>query len=270
VNSANVGPYGDAITQELVPEIERRFRGLGQGWARAQYGPSTGGWEALGMQVFYPDFFNGSWCFCPDPVDFRAYQIVNIYSDANAFWIFGPWSRVPRPEERKTDGNVVQTMDRANRRELVLGTHGRSGDQFDIWQAVFGPVGADGYPADIWDQRTGVIDHSVAGYWRDHYDLRHILQRDWRTLGPKLAGKLHFAVGDMDTYYLNNAVHLLQDFFESSQNPHYVPDFDYGARMPHCYTGDPKIPVYRRVILAAIAHMLSTAPPGADTRSWRY
>jgi len=277
VNSDNVGPYGDAITRELIPYVEQKFRGIGQGWARVLYGGSTGGWEAMGMQVFYPDFFNGAWCFCPDPVDFRAYQLVNVYADKNALWLEGPWSRVTRPEERKTDGTVITTMDRENRRELVLGTHGRSTDQFGIWQAVFSPVGPDGYPKPIWDPYTGVIDREVAAYWREHYDLRYILQRDWKTLGPKLVGKLHVTVGDTDTYYLENAVRLLQKFLEGTNNPYYAGDFEYGPQMPHCYSGDPHVPVSisrltinQRIMPAMAEWMEKTAPPGADLTSWKY
>ena len=103
-----------------------------------------------------------------------------------------------------------------NTLELVLGTNGRSGGQWDIWQAVYSPVGADGYPKPIWDKRTGVIDRDVASYWRDHYDLSYILRRDWATLGPKLRGKLHIYVGDMDNYYLNNAVYLVEEFLKTA------------------------------------------------------
>ncbi len=277
VNSANLGPYGDAITQEVIPAVEQKFRGIGQGWARATYGGSTGGWEAAGMQIFYPTFFNGAFCFCPDPVDFRAYQTLNLYDEKNALWIESNWGKVPRPGERKTDGALVTTMDRMNRRELVLGTHGRSTEQFDIWQAVFSPPGADGYPKPIWDPLTGVIDHDVANYWKEHYDLRYILQRDWKTLGPNLVGKLHFTVGDMDSYYLNNAVHLMQDFLETTNYPYYAGDFDYGAGRPHCYTGKDDLPVAeagmtvnQRTIRKAVDHMLETAPAGADVSSWKY
>jgi hypothetical protein len=276
VDSANVGPYGTAIMRELLPEVEKRYRGIGQGWARGLYGGSTGGWEALAEQIFYPDDFNGTWASCPDPVDFRAYQIVNIYDDDNALWLQGPWSRIPRPAVRRPDGTVVTTMDRENRRELVLGDHGRSTEQFGIWQAVYSPVGADGYPQPIWDPFTGVIDHTVAKYWKEHYDLRAILQRDWPTLGPKLAGKIHINVGTMDTYYLNNAVLLLQQFMESTKNPHDPGDFHYGIRQPHCWTGgDPNhttgiLTMNQRVLPDAAAWMTKTAPPGADVTSWKY
>jgi len=276
VNSANVGPYGDALTKELLPEVERQFRAIAQPWARVLVGGSTGGWETLADQVFYPDDFNGAWTFCPDPIDFHAYQSVNIYDDANAFWVEGQWSKVPRTEMRDTKGNVLATMEPTVRREEVMGTHGRSTEQFGIWQAVFSPVGADGYPKPIWDPTTGVIDKGVANYWRDHYDLTYIMERDWPTLGPKLSGKLHFAVGDMDTWYLNNAVHILDDFMHSEKNPYKVPDFDYGPRKPHCYTGGGNVGVFeavgtifQRVLPKMRDQMEATAPKDADM-SWEY
>ncbi|HWC20207.1 MAG TPA: hypothetical protein VG498_24545 [Terriglobales bacterium] len=276
VNSANVGPYGDAILKELIPEVERRFRGIAQPWARALTGGSTGGWEALADQVFYPDEFNGTWCFCPDPIDFRAYQIVNIYQDKNAFWDEGPFGRVPRAEMRKPDGEIQAVMEPAVRREEVMGTHGRSTEQFGIWQAVFSPVGPDGYPQPIWDPRTGVIDSSVAAYWKEHYDLNHIMQRDWSILGPKLVGKIHIAVGDMDTWYLNNAVHLFQDFVDTPQNPYKVATFEYGYRQPHCYAGGGNISasestatMFQRIMPQIAQHMKDTAPRNADI-TWDY
>lgn len=276
VNSANLGPYGDAITQELIPEIEKRFRAIGQPWARAVEGGSTGGWEATASQIFYPDFYNGAYCNCPDPIDFRAYQQVNLYDDKNAFYVEGPFGRVPRGEERTSNGAILAVMEPAVRREEVMGTHGRSTEQFGIWQAVFSPVGADGYPKPIWNPSTGVIDPEVAVYWKDHYDLRYILQRDIATLGPKLAGKLHFAVGDMDTWYLNNAVHLMQNFVDSPQNPYRVADFEYSPGKPHCYMGGGDISnlesygtLYQRIMPQIARHMTATAPAGSDM-SWKY
>jgi hypothetical protein len=159
VNSENVGPYGDAITQELIPYVEKQFRSIGQGWARAVYGGSTGGWESLASQVFYPDFYNGAWVFCPDVVDFRAYMTMNLYDDSNAFWIESPYARVPRPSVRQPDGLILSTMEQMNRYEIVQGTHSRSGEQLDTWQAVFSSVGDDGYPKPIFNKRTGEIDH---------------------------------------------------------------------------------------------------------------
>ncbi|MGB0034865.1 MAG: alpha/beta hydrolase-fold protein [Candidatus Acidiferrales bacterium] len=277
VNSANVGPYGDAIMQELLPAIEKKFRGISQGWARGLYGGSTGGWEALGVQIFYPNDFNGAWCFCPDTVDFRAYQDVNLYENKNVFWTEGPWAKVPIPSVRTPDDQILATMQTMNQYENVLGSHGRSTEQFGIWQAVFVPVGADGYPKPIWDPSTGVIDHSVTDFMRENYDLRYILERDWKTLGPKLVGKLHVTVGTRDTYFLDNAVRLLQKFLDNTNNPYYAGDFEYGPHEPHCWTGGTKLTtvegymtLHQRILPKAAAWMEKTAPAGADTTSWKY
>jgi hypothetical protein len=277
VDSANVGPYGEAINRELIPAIEKQFRGIGQGWARAVYGGSTGGWETLATQIFYPDDFNGAYGACPDPVDFHAYQTVNVYDDPNAYWTIGPFGRIAQSEMRTPPGIILATTEGTNRWELVLGTHGRSGEQWDIWQAVFSPAGPDGYPAEIWDQRTGAINKEVAAYWREHYDLTAIMQRDWPTLGPKLQGKLHVMVGTADTFFLDGAVHLMQRSLEASANPHSDATFDYGVDQPHCYTGPPGsttreggLTFTQRVLRESESHMLKTAPPGADTTSWRY
>ncbi len=158
VNSANTGPYGDAIMTELIPEIERRFRGIGAGWARFTYGGSTGGWEALAVQTFYPDEFNGCYAACPDPVDYRAFVTVNLYEDQNVYYRQGDFDRILRPAKRNYLGHLSATMQGANHLELALGSKSRSGGQFDIWEAVNSPVGPDGYPAWIWDKETGEID----------------------------------------------------------------------------------------------------------------
>ena len=272
VNSANAGPYGDAITQELIPYVERQFRGIGQGWARAVYGGSTGGWEALASQVFYPDFYNGAWVFCPDVVDFRAYMTMNLYEDKNAYWVEGPFARVPRPAMRQADGMLLSTMQQMNRFELVQGTRSRSGEQLDAWQAYFSSVGEDGYPKPVFNKVTGEIDHKVAEYWKEHYDLTHIMERDWKTLGPQLAGKLHVCVGDADSFYLDRAVHLLQDFMETTTEPYYRGTFDFGQRKPHCYAGsfDPKVGLNQHYLPEMVKHMEETAPKGADVSSWKY
>ena len=272
VNSANLGPYGDAIIQELIPYVEKQFRAIAQGWARAVYGGSTGGWEALASQVFYPDFYNGAYVFCPDVVDFRAYGTMNLYEDANAYWVEGPFARVPRPSVRQADGLVLSTMEQMNHFELVMGTHSRSGEQMDAWQAVFSSVGDDGYPRPVFNKRTGEIDHKVAADWKEHYDLTHIMQRDWKTLGPKLEDKLHVCVGEADTYYLDRAVHLMQDFMETTTQPYYHGTFDFGVRKPHCYAGnfDPQVGLNQHYIPEMVKHMETTAPKGADLSSWKY
>lgn len=277
VNSANNGPYGDAIMYELIPYIERKYRGIGQGYARFTFGGSTGGWEAMAVQVFYPDEFNGAWIACPDPIDFRAFTVVNIYQDTNAYYYPSRWKRTPRPGYRDWLGQLRATLEEMNHRELVLGTRGRSGDQWDIWQAVYSPVGPDGYPKPIWDKLTGKIDRSVAEYWREHYDLSYILRRDWKTLGPKLKGKLHIYVGDMDNYYLNNAVYLVEEFLESTTDPYYDGEIDYGDRAEHCWNGDHTRPnAYSRLrypqmfIPRIMDQIRKNHPPNPDTLSWRY
>ncbi len=277
VNSANLGPYGDAITHELVPFIEKQFRGIGKGWARFMYGGSTGGWEALAAQIFYPDDYNGAWGACPDPIDFRAYTVINIYEHKNAYYADSPWKKVPRPGKRNYLGELAATAEDENHMELALGTKSRSGGQFDIWEAVYSPVGADGYPKPIWNKLTGEIDPSVAAYWREHYDLGYILKRDWAKLGPKLEGKLHIYVGEADNYFLNNAVYLVEDFLKTTKNPHYNGEVDYEPRAEHCWNGDHTRPnatarlrYHQFYAPKIVERILKSAPPGADLTSWRY
>jgi hypothetical protein len=276
VNSANLGPYGDAINKELLPQIERRFRALGAGWARFTYGGSTGGWEALATQVFYPDMYNGAFVACPDPIDFRGFEVANLYEDANLYTLQGEAASVERPAARNYLGEVFTTQRDANYMELALGDLGRSGGQFDIWTAVYSPVGKDGYPEPMFDKLTGAINKDVVAYWREHYDLSHIIQRDWPALAAKLRGKIHIYVGSADTYYLNDAVYFAQARLESL-TPAYEGSIAYGERAEHCWNGDPKLGnaysrlhydfMYLPLILQRIS---ATAPPGADLRSWRY
>jgi hypothetical protein len=266
VNSANVGPYGDAMVTELIPHIEKTFRAIGEGWARTLFGGSSGGWRALAAQVFYPEFFNGAWVFCPDPVDFRYFQLVNVYEDENAYYPGKGFKQSPvRPWMRSVDDQVLMNQRDASLLELVLGTRGRSGDQMDIFQAVYGPVGADGYPRLLYDKETGVIDKDVASYWKENYDLRHILERDWARLGPKLQGKIRVFMGDTDTFYLEEATLLLEKFLESTKNPHYEGKFVWGPREPHCFTGAPKGASFiGHYLPEMVEHMRRSAPPGAD------
>ena len=277
VNSANLGPYGDAIETELIPYVEKKFRGIGQGWARFLYGGSTGGWESLAVQMFYPDHYNGAFVACPDPIDFRAFTTMDLYKDKNAFYIEGPHKKVLQPATRDYLGHTMATTEDINHYELALGTKTRSGEQFDIWQAVYSPVGKDGYPEPIFDKETGEIYPEVAAYWKEHYDLRYILEKNWATLGPKLQGKLHLYCGSADTYFLNDAVYLMEDFLKTTTNPPYDGEVKYGDRAEHCWNGDPTLPNYlsrlhyNTMYLPKILDRIAkTAPPGADLKSWRY
>ena len=277
VNSANLGPYGDAINTELIPEIEKRFRGLGQGWARFTYGGSTGGWEAMATQIFYPDMYNGAFVACPDPIDFRAMTIFNIYDDKNAYVKPGLVMGLERPGLRNWLNETLGTVRDGNMMEAVLGDKGRSGEQWDIWQAVFSPMGPDGYPQPVFDKATGAIDPKVAAYWRENYDLTDITRRNWATLGPKVAGKINIYVGTADTYFLTNAVYFAQDTLEALKDPSFGGEIAYGDRAEHCWNGDPKQPnAYSRLhyntmyLPKIMARIAATAPKGADLTSWRY
>ena len=277
VNSANLGPYGDAINKELIPYIEKRFHGLGAGWARFTYGGSTGGWEAMATQVFYPDMYNGAFAACPDPIDFHAYTTINLYKDKNAFAEQGVAVAIDRPAMRDYLGQTLATQRDENHMELVLGDHSRSGGQYDIWQAVFGPQGPDGYPQPIFDKQTGDIDPNVVAYWKEHYDLTHIVARDWATLGPKLAGKLHIYVGSADSYFLTDAVYYAQDTLQSLHDPAWGGEVDYGEKAEHCWNGDHTLAnAYSRLhyntmyLPQIMARITATAPAGANLTSWRY
>jgi hypothetical protein len=277
VNSANIGPYGDAITYELIPEIEKRFRGIGEGWARFMYGGSTGGWEALAAQVFYPDQYNGSYAACPDPIDFHHYMTVDLYNHKNAYYADGPFRNTLRPGHRDYLGHINAMVRDMNYRELALGTKSRSGDQWDIWEAVYSPVGKDGYPTPVFDKKTGVINKSVVTHWKENFDLTHIIQRDWPKIGDKLKGKIHLYVGDMDNFYLNNAVYSAEDMLKKLSNPSCNCEVDYGDRAEHCWNGDHKNPNYisrlryhRMFIPKWSEEVKQRSPKGVDLQSWRY
>ncbi|MFI5459223.1 MAG: alpha/beta hydrolase-fold protein [Isosphaerales bacterium] len=235
VDSANHGPYGAAITRELIPAVEKEFRGIGQGQARFLDGGSTGGWVALALQIFYPQLFNGAWAFCPDSVDFRSFELVNIYDDDNAYTNRHGFER---PAARDSSGEVRFTMRHECQIENVLGRGNSwtcSGGQWGAWNATYGPKGLGGRPVPLWDPITGAIDHTAAEHWKA-YDLRRVLESNWTELGPKLKGKLHIWVGEADDYFLNNAVHRL-DAFLSRARPHYEGSISYGPGQGHCWMG---------------------------------
>jgi hypothetical protein len=237
VNSENNGPYGDAIMEELIPHIEEKFRIIREPWARILSGCSTGGWISLALQVFHPDFFGGTWTIAPDPVDFSAFQMINIYKDENAFLPpFSPLA-IERPLARSDEGQVMMTVRQFSQMELVRGSKGRSGDQLDAFFAVFGPVGEDGYPKPLFDKLSGEIDTTVAQYYKENFDLRYYMKKNWEWLGPKLVGKLHFICGDMDNFYLNQALYKMEEFLENTSEPYYDGSFIWGRpNKGHCWS----------------------------------
>jgi hypothetical protein len=232
----------------------------------------------LALQLYHPDFFGGAWTLYPDPVDFHHYDLVDAYADSNAFVVgepgtqpFSPVSQWYHPERfvmRGNDGQPLISVRDFSRLENVLGSHGRSGEQFEAWESVYGPVGDDGYPRPLWDKRTGHIDHDVVAYMHDHgYDLRAYLAQHWSTVGSQLVDKIHVDVGDMDNFYLNLAVMDLQAYLDSTRTPHVAGDFRYGRpEKGHGWQHTTTAGLVTDMAAAITRH----APPGEDTRSWKY
>jgi hypothetical protein len=236
VNTVNNGPYGDAIHQELIPEIEKQVRCIKEGYARFLTGGSTGGWESFALQVLYPEFYGGCWAFSPDPLDFRNVEGINVYEDKNAFYKEYEWYKSPTINTRfPLTGDVRLTSQQRITMELVNGTKGRSGGQLDIWSSVFGPIGKDGYFKPLFDEKTGVVDTTVAKYWKDNWDMRNYLEKNWATVGPKLVGKLNVFAGRMDDFFLNFGVYHMEDFLTKTTNPYYNGSFTYGERGGHSW-----------------------------------
>jgi S-formylglutathione hydrolase FrmB len=201
--SDNNGPCGEALVKELIPYIEAKYRALGTPAGRLLTGHSSGGWSSLWLQITYPDFFGSVWSTAPDPVDFRDFQRINIYKPgAN---MFVDEEDRPRPLAR-IKSKAVLFYKPFSDMEVVMG----HGGVLQSFEAVFSPRGSDGRPRPLWDRTTGRIDPEVAKAW-ERYDIRLVLERNWKTLGPKLAGKLHVYMGDQDTFYLEGAVVLLKE-----------------------------------------------------------
>jgi S-formylglutathione hydrolase FrmB len=260
VDSANHGPYGAAVTRELIPYIEGHFRGIGQGRARFLDGGSTGGWVALALQVFYPDYFNGAWSFCPDSVDFRSFQLVDIYRDDNAYINQHGFER---PGARDVSGDVRYTMRHECLVENVLGqgdSWANSGGQWGAWNATYGARGANGRSVPLWDPVTGAIDHKAAEHWKS-YDLRRVLEANWASLGPKLRGKLHIWVGEADDYFLNNAIHKLDNFLSRAE-PRFEGSITYGRGQGHCWIGLSRTDMLKQMAARLAAAGFSQPPPG--------
>ncbi len=237
VNSANNGPYGDALTREVIPFIEKTFRGIGTPASRFTTGISTGGWVSLALQIYYPEFFNGCWSQCPDSVTFERFELIDLYGEPNAFVNrFGN----ERPSTRTVDGDVISTVRHEVLLERVLGCGGKwelSGRDWASWNAVYGPRGADGLPVPIWNGRTGAIDRAVLEHWKK-YDLKRVLESNWKTLGPKLSGgKIKIWVGESDDYFLNAAVHRLKAASAKWKDPPFDGRITIELRKTHVHGG---------------------------------
>ena len=265
INSANNGPYGDAIHQELIPYLEKTFRIIAAPYARVMTGGSTGGWISLALQAQYPEFYGGTWTLYPDPVDFRRYQLINIYEDTSAFHVpNAPFGSPERPFQMNTMGQAMGNVRELSRMEEAQGTRGRSAGQIDAWNAAYGPMDADGYPRRLWNMATGVIDREVAFSMRDRgYDLRAYLAREWPRIGASLVGKIHVYTGEMDQFYLAPSVYLMEEFLEGTTSPYYAGEFGYGRPMK----GHGWQPWSNADLLKIMArHVAKNAPVGADLR----
>jgi len=269
VNSANNGPFADALVEELIPHLEKQFRMIPQAYARVLTGGSTGGYETMALQVHYPKTFGGAWVMYPDPLDFRRVFQVNIYEDDNAFRVPGFGGLAPeRFAFRSGEGQPIQSIRQLSQLQRVLGSRGRSADYLDAWEAAFGPVGDDGYPKPLWDKATGRIDREVAHYWRDNgYDLSHYLKTNWSRIGSDLEGKLHISVGDMDNYYFNLSMMQLHEELKMLTDPPYGGSVTLGSPLKiHGWR-----PTNNAELLRAMSrHISERAPEGADTQQWKY
>jgi Putative esterase len=273
VNSDNTGPWHDVLMEELIPYLEKHFRVIDKPYARVMYGGSTGGWISLNTQVKNPDFFGGAWVYCPDPIDFREMFGINLYEDSNAFVEEDfVWQKPERPFSRSVTGRTRMTLRQFSQFSAALGSHSRGGEFVDNYAAMYGPVGDNGYPVPIWDHQTGAINRAVIEQWRDRgFDLRHYLETHWPTLGPKLEGQLQFLCGDMDQFYTNVAMYLMEEFLESTKAPYYGGSFRFGRpKIGHTFDGIGLDPWPWAMFKEMAEHIKQRAPEGEDTRQWNY
>jgi S-formylglutathione hydrolase FrmB len=233
MDSENSGPYGTALIEELIPFIEKKFRGQGNPESRFLDGCSTGGWVSLALQIFYPGYFNGCFSYSPDPVDFENFQLINIYSDENVF--YNEYGYL-RPVYRDITGEPISSHKDFIRFENVLGwnnTYTTSGGQFGSFNALFSPKGKDGLPKPLFDPYTGEIDHEVAEHWRK-YDLKYYLENNWKKTGPSIQGKIWIWMGDMDNYYLNTALREFDEMLQNTENPKSDASINFSPVSGHC------------------------------------
>jgi S-formylglutathione hydrolase FrmB len=203
-DSVNNGPWGKALTTELIPRIESMYRMDARTSGRFLQGHSSGGWATLWLQSHYPKIFGGTWSTSPDPSDFHFFSAIDLYAK-NANFYRGS-DGAPNPIFRD-HGQARATMQQLSGLESVLGDYG---GQLASFEWVFSPRGPDGRPQRLFNRVTGDIDPTVASYWHTHYDIVEYLNNNWNSIGPELRGKIHLVVGTDDTFYLDGAAHSLE------------------------------------------------------------
>jgi hypothetical protein len=273
VNSPNTGPWQDVFLQEMLPYLDEHFRTIAEPWARVMTGGSTGGWISAYTQITQPDLFGGAWSYCPDMVDYRQLVGTNMYEESNYYVPDGyRWLKPERPYSRTVSGRTTVTARQFGQLSAALGTRSRGGEWIDAYAAMFGLVGDDGYPIPLIDWETGDIDHSVIESWRDNgFDLRYYLENNWAELGPKLQGQLHFLCGDMDQFYCNNAMYLMEDFLESTTEPHYQGSFRWGRpKVGHTFINVGLDPWPFAMLSEMASHIQKQAPEDYDHSQWLY
>ena len=233
MDSDNSGPYGYSLINELIPYIELEYRGINTATTRFVDGCSTGGWVSLGLQLYYPEAFNGVYSYSPDAIDFENYQLINIYKDKNAY--VNEYGYL-RPIMRDTYGEPMLSFKDFIQYENVLGasnTYLNSGGQISAHTALYSPKGQNGLPIPLIDPITGIIDSEIAEYWKK-YDFKQYVKENWAELGPKLQGKIYIWMGDMDHFYLNTGVRGFSDFIKTTKFPVSDSEIEFSPMEGHC------------------------------------
>lgn len=234
MDSDNSGPYGYSLIHELIPFIEKSYRGTDSMTTRFVDGCSTGGWVSLGLQLYYPDVFNGVYSYSPDAIDFENYQLINIYNETNAY--INEFGYI-RPIMRDVNGEPLLSLKDFIAYENVFGqsnTYLNSGGQFSAHTALYSPKGANGLPKPLFDPKTGEIDSLVAKAW-GKYDFKKYAKTNWAELGPKLQGKIYIWMGDMDNFYLNTGTRGFDEFIKTTSDPKSDAVIEFTPMEGHCW-----------------------------------
>ncbi len=261
VNSSVSGPFGDAIIKELLPAIETQYRCGGAADKRFSTGGSTGGWVSLALQIFYPDYFGGCWSGYPDSLDFHTYQNIDLYSDTNAYVAPDGKERISMRD--RVSGEMLFSVREECALENVSGfgnSYVTSGGQWGAWNTVFGRPDGKGHAVPLWDPLTGRINHAEAEAAAAGYDLTRFCSENWKTLGPKLNGKIHLWVGERDEYFLNGGVHRFESFLKTA-NPSANARIEYGPLEGHGWEPRPSGKILEEMLAISRGTTLTNAVP---------